>query len=460
MAEQLLSISKLAPEGCETQYLVVEFMLQAITVLPQPPHFATYLNRVMLELCRVAPDAVPQALSVGTGIFFHELKSMDTSALKQFSSWFAHHLKDTNFAWPFWNHWFSLINEAPLHPQRMFLSFTLQCLFRLTTIDKLKAALPQELWPLALPLEEGGGEDDGDEASYGPKVLPELMPRTQGADDMDEGSLAERMKGGQDPETLVQSMVGAEGAVGPAEALHAALHAAETSPAALDDYIEKLVPHFSTLLLLIVHAHILTLQLASRYASIMRGSDASREVNLIGIVRRVWHGDPGIFVSGIESLLRHSVVTPMAVLDCLSSLEKEQPDSRVSSWLADPVSWELLEIAVRIASQSRNESTKAIQDLAARSREFIPVDPFEEEEVRGKLASAEKQLRQLLSTLVQKAVALVGDDSGPSSLVPQSLLRWAMRCALLHSPEYCDELFREAADTAGAGCKEVLEVAM
>ncbi len=149
VVQQLLSVGKLAPQKCYIEYLIVELMLQALLIVPQPPCWSAYIQRVLLELCCAAPDIAPRALAFTTGTLFHEITAMDTSVTLLFGNWFAYHLKDISTNWPLWKHWSHVIEADPLDPQRIFLSVALQKFAKLCQPDRVRDAVPEELWPLA-----------------------------------------------------------------------------------------------------------------------------------------------------------------------------------------------------------------------------------------------------------------------------------------------------------------------
>ncbi len=150
VAEQLLSIGKLAPQNCCIEYLIIELMLQALLIVPQPPCWCTYIQRVLLELCRVATDTTPRALAFTTGMIFHEIPAMDTSVILLYGNWFGYYLKDISTNWPLWSHWTHLVQANPHDPQRIFLCVALQKFAKLSQPDRVRDSVPEEFWPLAL----------------------------------------------------------------------------------------------------------------------------------------------------------------------------------------------------------------------------------------------------------------------------------------------------------------------
>ncbi|KAG5176351.1 hypothetical protein JKP88DRAFT_265396 [Tribonema minus] len=151
LAAQLLAIGKVAPREEAGVYIVVETLLQMVISLPQPPHMTAMLHRTLLELCRLAPNEVAPAISSATGALYHELPRMDFHSRRQLALWFANHLKDTEFKWPFWQHWAGVLQEQRDHPQRMFVEMALDMLVRLSYRDRIKNELPEAMWALLPP---------------------------------------------------------------------------------------------------------------------------------------------------------------------------------------------------------------------------------------------------------------------------------------------------------------------
>jgi len=126
-AEQVYSTLKLircdtaaADDGCSgstgLEYLLIEtlmsVMLQCTATNASDDSSQLYLYRIILELCKLQPDTLPQALAIGVGTLVAELTNLVPRARNALSTWFAFHLTNTEYQWPFWSHWDSFVSLA------------------------------------------------------------------------------------------------------------------------------------------------------------------------------------------------------------------------------------------------------------------------------------------------------------------------------------------------------------
>ncbi|CBN78893.1 conserved unknown protein [Ectocarpus siliculosus] len=152
LVDQLVSIRDSAPSGCQVAYLITEVLFLAMLQLPAAEHLAISCHRTILELCRIVPKEAPAAVSYCTGRLFDELERLDSTVASRFGTWFADHLKNTEYKWPFWKHWCNVVELQPDNAQRVFVSNVLAALVKLSYTDRIKKTLPEALWPL-LPLD-------------------------------------------------------------------------------------------------------------------------------------------------------------------------------------------------------------------------------------------------------------------------------------------------------------------
>ncbi|CAM9745877.1 unnamed protein product, partial [Ectocarpus sp. 13 AM-2016] len=152
LVDQLVSVRDSAPSGCQVAYLITEVLFLAMLQLPAVEHLAISCHRTILELCRIVPKEAPAAVSYCTGRLFDELERLDSTVASRFGTWFADHLKNTEYKWPFWKHWCNVVELQPDNAQRVFVSNVLAALVKLSYTDRIKKTLPEALWPL-LPLD-------------------------------------------------------------------------------------------------------------------------------------------------------------------------------------------------------------------------------------------------------------------------------------------------------------------
>ncbi len=114
-AEELLRVCHLFPQSDNDdiskgiEYAILEAIF---ALLAQSNNFSSlrhiYLSRVLLELIRLEPSRISQALAVAmTNLFQDYLPALVPAARENFSTWFAFHLANTDYQWPsaYWQLW-------------------------------------------------------------------------------------------------------------------------------------------------------------------------------------------------------------------------------------------------------------------------------------------------------------------------------------------------------------------
>ncbi len=81
---------------------------------------------------------------------FLRLDEVDRISWNQLANWFAMHLSNTGFGWPYWDSWAIEIVESGDHPSaaKSFLQTLIGKCNRTTIPENMKAALPVELYGL------------------------------------------------------------------------------------------------------------------------------------------------------------------------------------------------------------------------------------------------------------------------------------------------------------------------
>lgn len=98
------------------EYILVETLLSLILQASSTNSDLSplYLSRVLLELVRVQPAVMPQALAVGVhNLFEFYLPSLVPLSRDNLSSWFSLHLTNTDYQWPkaYWDHWAKYVGK-------------------------------------------------------------------------------------------------------------------------------------------------------------------------------------------------------------------------------------------------------------------------------------------------------------------------------------------------------------
>ena len=109
VAEQIWSLSRSfgkSDSELGLEYGIVETMLSLL--LQQSSSLShVYLSKVLLDLTKLQPSTIPQALAVAvSSLTMDYLPNLVPDARDNLSSWFAFHLTNTDYQWPpsFWNY--------------------------------------------------------------------------------------------------------------------------------------------------------------------------------------------------------------------------------------------------------------------------------------------------------------------------------------------------------------------
>ncbi|CAM9566946.1 unnamed protein product [Discosporangium mesarthrocarpum] len=182
LVDQLLGVGAMAPVTCQAVYLVMEVLFLIILQVSIPKTISMVCQRVILELCRAAPKEAPGALTYCTATLFEELERMDTLVVSRFEHWFADHLKNTQYKWPFWNNWSEVVEASPDNAQRAFVTNVLAAIVKLSYVERIKKTLPEGFWSLLPPPPSTVCPylDGGDSGSHGlSRVAADLLGKVK-----------------------------------------------------------------------------------------------------------------------------------------------------------------------------------------------------------------------------------------------------------------------------------------
>jgi len=74
-----------------------------------------FISRVVVELCKLAPVTFPPALALGVGLVIGDMSTVKPAVRRRLSQWFAFHLSNTDFQWPYWSHWEKYVPSEKPH---------------------------------------------------------------------------------------------------------------------------------------------------------------------------------------------------------------------------------------------------------------------------------------------------------------------------------------------------------
>ncbi|CAM9524584.1 unnamed protein product, partial [Laminaria digitata] len=346
LVDQLFSIRDFAPKECQLAFLITEVLFLTMLQVPPVEHLAISCHRTLLELCRTVPKEAPAAVSFCTGRLFDELERMDLTATSRFGAWFADHLKNTEYKWPFWKHWCNVVELEADNAQRVFVSNVLAALVKLSYTDRIKKTLPEALWPL-LPLDptpicpylDGGA---GIPASL-QRIAADMSSRVEAREDTED--LQVWLDGDH---MLDDAQDGGEGTTAAAidpcwrsnMLIQILLKAGQASPTHTFVYLDRYREY---------------LQALRRNEELGEANQASRIAMLDGVAQ-LWEHSPQWFCLVCKYLLEIGVLSPTSVVHYVFR------DDNNNAIALSPFLWEVMSRAITLYTDRVTHSVRSLQD--------------------------------------------------------------------------------------------------
>ena len=213
VAQQLWAISHLYTEK-GVEYGIIEALLSLIMQANNEGAYRNlFVSRVLLELTRLQPSVMPQALALAvSNIVSYYLPALVPTARDNFSRWFSFHLSNTDYQWPsgYWEHWAEYVTNGKRNSRGDFTVRTLSLMAsRLSNVRSLVTdCLPHGSvlanYLLVKDMDEALREDDAILS-----IVRELEARIWEKNE-DPDSLRAYMVGGELSETMEGAHFGAE----------------------------------------------------------------------------------------------------------------------------------------------------------------------------------------------------------------------------------------------------------
>jgi hypothetical protein len=128
VAQHLWSITLLYQQK-GVEYGIIEAMLSLIMQANNEGAYRNlFVSRVLLELTRLQPSVMPQALALAvSNIVSYYLPALVPAARDNFSRWFSFHLNNTDYQWPsgYWEHWSEYVTNGKRNSRGDFVLRTL-----------------------------------------------------------------------------------------------------------------------------------------------------------------------------------------------------------------------------------------------------------------------------------------------------------------------------------------------
>lgn len=188
-----LSPRFLSPEKIIAQFLFGELLRSRVNGMANLVY-----ETLLIDACRLS-RAFPPAMAKGLQALFGRLDELGFVATDRLATWFAHHLSNFDFKWP-WDRWSAVLTAPPTSMQHVFVRFTLEKLLRLSYRDRIMPTLPPDFCSL-LPTEP----------TPNVKYVEEHDPRVADEDCELAGKLAAMIQSRQPVEAIKAVLFGPEG---------------------------------------------------------------------------------------------------------------------------------------------------------------------------------------------------------------------------------------------------------
>ncbi|RHX97080.1 hypothetical protein DYB25_007020, partial [Aphanomyces astaci] len=344
----------------QAEYILVESLLVAVVSAPPCANMVGYGGAVLFHLLKHESKTIQSAFAILVELLFRRIPLMHMHAVDAFVKLFALFLSNFEYKWP-WTHWNYVLDAQADDAQRLFVSAVIERCVRLSYRQHMQSVLPETFHMLLPPvpvhvirfrqaesnelviLIDIAQDDDSSDAATG--VLRSQYEQVFGKIKAREEAAA------------VQAWID-DTAVAHDGAPHVVL---EMVVAAILDAGSATFTHFRTLL--------------DKYVGVLVAAidaDVERQVVVIAAVSSVWEQSPQHVILILSILLRHHVLTPVAVVTWLFGADAVQQ----YSW---PYVWEILDNTVRYAleTQAAKSTPNAVDDAWAGSVEDLFVAVFE-----------------------------------------------------------------------------------
>ncbi|RHY25378.1 hypothetical protein DYB32_008357 [Aphanomyces invadans] len=312
----------------QAEYILVEALLVSILSAPAADNMVAYGGAVLFHLLKQESKTIQSAFAILVELLFRRVPLMPMNVVDTFVRLFALFLSNFEYKWP-WAHWNYVLDAQADDAQRLFVSAVIERCVRLSYRQHMQSILPETFHMLLPPVPvhvirfrqaEGGDATMSSDGARYEQVFGKIKAR--------EGT------------TAIEAWIDAQCKdVG-----------LEMAVAALLDAGSATFTHFRTLL--------------DKYLPVlMHAIDANgdggvdRQVVVIATVSSVWEQSPQHVILILNILLRHRVLSPVAIVSWLFGADAVQQ----YSW---PYVWEILDHTMRYALEQRPAAdTAAVDEL-------------------------------------------------------------------------------------------------
>ncbi|KAI0346958.1 hypothetical protein BDW22DRAFT_476190 [Trametopsis cervina] len=134
-----------AGKDWQLESTIIETVLGALLLLPEPSHKSIYYVALITELCKLSPSTVGPAVGKSIRKLYGFLTDgFDVELACRFADWFSVHMSNFGFQWV-WKEWVPDLALSTQHPKRVFMRRAVDHEMRLSYHDRIVKTLPEPM---------------------------------------------------------------------------------------------------------------------------------------------------------------------------------------------------------------------------------------------------------------------------------------------------------------------------
>ncbi|KIY69445.1 cap binding protein 80-PB [Cylindrobasidium torrendii FP15055 ss-10] len=323
---------------------IIESILGAYFVLPEPTMPPVYYMSVITELCKLSPQTIGPAVGKSIRKLYSTLgDGLDVEISRRFAEWFALHMSNFNFLWV-WKEWLPDLELDVAHPRRAYMRRAVSYEIRLAYYERIVKTLPDRM-----------GEED---AFTVPKRAPgPVFPYEDPEHPFYEGSQAVLglIRGRAKPEEAIEYLETLKGIVETADP------AANVQDVVLTIVVQSLLSVGSR-----SFSHLLNA--IERYLPLLRHLVASggRKDAVLTAVASFWQENSQMVVIVFDKLMQYQIVDTTEVIGWVftdgAAGGGEEPLGRTKGTIGE-LGWSLVHAALSKANGRVNVARKRMAAL-------------------------------------------------------------------------------------------------
>ena len=124
--------------------LLISLLFSSLFTLPSPPTRPVYYSAIILDLFKLEPQVMPPIIGLAINTLFERLDGMDMECFDRMVNWFAFHLSNFSYVWP-WENWSAVLETDEYTAQRVMVGECYERMVRLSFWERIQQTVPEEL---------------------------------------------------------------------------------------------------------------------------------------------------------------------------------------------------------------------------------------------------------------------------------------------------------------------------